>query len=575
MFSISHTANRIKQFLNQTFSRGPSMFRRMGIPMCEDPNPNARGLIIIQVDGLSYNRLQRALKKRKLPYVKKLLRRGVLRMHPYLSQIPTSTPAFQAGMFYGDNSNIPGFNFYDKLEKRLYRMGDSSCAYSVESGFEKPGLLTGGSVFSCVYSGNAAASLFIFSSLLAPQRWKFALRLYDVLMLGFIHIEAVVKMIVLSLVELGVSLWDAVRRIWQHGRVRSELEQVAVRVGLSVFSRELITLGAVIDVYRRSPAVYVNYLSYDEHAHMRGPNSAFARWTLKSIDHSIRKIHQASLFAERPYDLYILSDHGQCACRPFEDIAGQTLAEFLNSLLEGLSVESYSQINERTGQFRFAADATGRLVQSSPWILRKPLSAYSRRLRRHVDNEKALQEAMMDIRVVSTGPIAYVYWTRFPEKLTREEIQELHPGILDRLAEHECIGFISLKQANGDVFVRSRNGSAILSVRGVEVDGSLPFDSSINRQHVLDGVRRVTLMQRSGDICIWGGNSPKGDISFTHEYGSHSGYTDEEIQAFIMAPPGAAVDFARFRRHEEFYEYFSQRYERIPVPEEPGLGCVS
>lgn len=563
---------RMRRYLHSTFTRGPAMFRRLGIPP-SDVDPKKRGLIILQIDGLSYNRLQAALRKRKMPYVRRLLRRGRLRLQPYLSQIPTSTPAFQAGMFYGDNDNIPGFNFYDKRERRYYKMGDSDSAYRVESGFTNPGLLQHGSVFSCVYTGDAEASLFIFSSLLAPRRWRFALRLYDLAVLTFLHVEVVFKIIAMALAEFAVSLYDFIRLVVKRGHFKRELEIVAIRVGLSVISRELITLGAVIDIYRRVPTIYVNFLSYDEHAHLRGPNSRFAMWSLRAIDRCIRRIYMAERYAERDYDIYILSDHGQSATRPFEELSGETLALFLQSQLAGTRVETYEKVDERPTQLHLAAHGTSRIAQNAPWFLRPPLEWFSRKASFEVASRNlARLDPPHDVVVVSTGPVAYAYWIGVAEKLTGEQIEEKHPGLLDRLAAHPCIGFVSVVQLDGTVLVRSEKGKAVISERAVRMEGVLPFTEALNCQHVLDGVRRVTLMQRSGDICIWGGGGPRGDVSFSYEFGAHSGWTDEEVHSFIMAPQHVDFSFARIRRHNEFYQFFQSHYGSHPSEEESEQG---
>ena len=116
-------------------------------------------------------------------------------------------------------------------------------------------------------------------------------------------------------------------------------------------------------------------------------------------------------------------------------------------------------------------------------------------------------------------------------------------------------------QDDGQVLVKSGSSSATLSSDGITFQsGPIPFDHSHHRDHVLRGVWRITKFPRSGDICIWGGNTPSGDISFSDEMGAHSGWTDEEIQAFVLAPSHSQFDFSRITRHCEFYEYFSKRY---------------
>lgn len=561
----------LRKKISRTFTRGPALFRRMGIPMNET-NPKRRGLIIIQIDGLSWNRFQKALRGGKLRYVRKLLRRKRLKAYRYLSEIPTSTPAFQGGMFYGTNDNIPGFHFYDKKERRAYYMGQSDCAYAMECGFSTPGLLKGGSVYSCVYTGGAEASLFIFSSLTAPHRWRFALRLWDIFLLTLINLAVIFHIVALALVELGTGLWDLVKRVWRHGRVMHELEQLAIRIGLSVIGRELITLGAMIDISRQVPTIYLNYLGYDEHAHLRGPDSRFAMWSLRAIDRCIRRIYLAAMSAEREYDVYILSDHGQCASRPFEELTGESLSSLLRRET-ALSVSGHEESERSAREALQSADAMVRVAQSMPRPFRRPMNASADYLRRktlermHPDSLTCL-----DLSVFSTGPIAYVYWTSIEEGLSDEEIEYMHPGLLERLAGHRAIGFVSVRTSTGDVRVLARAGSARLLASGeVEREGKLPFDSAVDFQHVVSGIRRITLYPRSGDICVWGGGSSLGDVTFAdQEYGSHSGWTNEEVEAMILAPASVDHDFSSIRRHSQFYDFFYSRYaDALPDPASP------
>src|ERR1043166_1564956 len=142
--------SRLARRYNRVLTRGPALLRRLGIPH-STADPARRGFIIVQIDGLSYPRLLHAMRRRQLPFLRHLVTRKKYHLHRYLSEVPTSTPAFQGGMFYGNNDNIPGFLFYDKFEKRYYRMGQADSAYSVEQGVRNPGLLRGGSGFNCFY----------------------------------------------------------------------------------------------------------------------------------------------------------------------------------------------------------------------------------------------------------------------------------------------------------------------------------------------------------------------------------------------------------------------------------------
>src|SRR5437867_6469395 len=73
-----------------------------------------RRFVVIQVCGLSHDLLQAALARRWMPGSARLVRRGSLRVHRTCAALPSSTPAFQAGVMYGGPVDIPGFEFFDK-----------------------------------------------------------------------------------------------------------------------------------------------------------------------------------------------------------------------------------------------------------------------------------------------------------------------------------------------------------------------------------------------------------------------------------------------------------------------------
>lgn len=531
----------------------------MGIPF-SDADPSRRGFVVIQIDGLTYRRFLRAMRHHQLPFLNEMVKRGRLKVQRYLSEIPTSTPAFLGGFFYGDNDNIPGFHFYDKRGRLYFRMGQTEYAHRIEKEFTNPGVLTGGSVFSSVYTGNADASLFVFSTMLAPRRWKFVFRLWDILLLSFINIAVILKIVLLAVLELFLAVYDSVRWILKRGFIRRELEFITLRIGLTIATRELITLGAVIDIYRQVPSVYANFLGYDEHAHQRGPDSQVARWTLRGIDHCIRSIYNATRYSGRQYDFFVMSDHGQCATLPFEHLAGETLGEYIQGEISGSLVESHLFKDRQSAGLMDSVDGMNRLALSMPRLFRWPIRFYADRLKKRLlAAEDSLDlEARLDMFVVSSGPLAFAYWTKIPDPLTAEEIDRMNPGLADRLACHPAIGMVSMRTESGDVLVKARLGWALIGPHSVRSEGWLPFDRSPNRQHIIDGIRRVTRFQRSGDICIWGGGSPSGNVSYSYEVGAHSGWTDDETNAFFLSPAHIDHDFSAIRRHAEFYDFFKR-----------------
>ena len=78
------------------------------------PASPPRRFVVIQICGCSHEVLQEAVARGRMPALARLLRRGTLGLHRIPVGLPTSTPAFQAGLMYGGPVDIPGFEFLDK-----------------------------------------------------------------------------------------------------------------------------------------------------------------------------------------------------------------------------------------------------------------------------------------------------------------------------------------------------------------------------------------------------------------------------------------------------------------------------
>jgi predicted AlkP superfamily pyrophosphatase or phosphodiesterase len=87
--------------------------------------------------------------------------------------------------------------------------------------------------------------------------------------------------------------------------------------------RELSTTGLTLDVAAGLAPLYVDFVGYDEVAHPVGATHPAALAELFRIDASIRDIWRAlQRVPQFPYDLFVLSDHGQTPSVPFEEASG-------------------------------------------------------------------------------------------------------------------------------------------------------------------------------------------------------------------------------------------------------------
>ena len=109
-----------------------------------------------------------------------------------------------------------------------------------------------------------------------------------------------------------------------------------MRGALCVFVRDLIVSGVLTDMMRGRPAIYATFSSYDEVAHHSGLERADTLEALRKLDDQFAQIERARRYAPRPYEIVVLSDHGQTQGATFKQRNGYGLDELVErSLSQG------------------------------------------------------------------------------------------------------------------------------------------------------------------------------------------------------------------------------------------------
>ena len=126
-----------------------------------------RGFVIVQIDGLAYDYLVEAMARGYVPRLRRVLSWGRYRLARWRCGLPSTTPAVQAGMMFGDAFDIPGFRWYEKEEGwsvacKLPRAARVLQARVAAAG---PGILRGGSSYMSLLDGDARLSLLTLGSL--------------------------------------------------------------------------------------------------------------------------------------------------------------------------------------------------------------------------------------------------------------------------------------------------------------------------------------------------------------------------------------------------------------------------
>ena len=137
-----------------------------------------------------------------------------------------------------------------------------------------------------------------------------------------------------------------------------------MRAALCVVVRDLIVYGVLSDMMKGRPAIYATFSSYDEVAHHSGLERADTLEALRKLDQQFGRIERAREYAARPYEIVVLSDHGQTQGATFKQRNGYGLDELVGRSLESGAVRPWSrgrrepeQRRQRLGE---ATGSTGR-----------------------------------------------------------------------------------------------------------------------------------------------------------------------------------------------------------------------
>jgi hypothetical protein len=471
------------------------------------------GIVMIQVDGLSYNQLKQALKKKRMPFVRHLLQKERYQLHHQYSGLPSSTPAVQAELFYGVKTAVPAFSFMDKQSGRIVRMLDPEPAAEVEQQLETKGtpLLVGGSAYSDIFTGGAEESHFCSSSMGWGDLIR-AARPFAFVTFLLSNAYSFIRVFILLLVEFFLALFDCVSGLIDGHNLGKELTFVPTRVGICILLRELITIGAKIDVARGLPIIHLNFVGYDEQAHRRGPSSLFAHWGLKGIDDSIARIWRASKRStRRGYEVWIYADHGQEQSRSYIKEYGRTIEETVFAVFsrqaDGGGVQDEG--NHRGIQSQRVRLLGGKRIQK---IFK-------------VFQTEARGKEGQGVLVTAMGPLAFVYLPCDLDALQRERMAV-------ELVTSGNVPLVLVCDMPGRVRCWTSAGKYLLPDDKEKIFGP----NHMFLHEVCVDMIALCQHRDAGDFVLCGWRAGMPPITFAMENGSHCGAGPEETGAFALLP---------------------------------------
>jgi endonuclease/exonuclease/phosphatase family metal-dependent hydrolase len=515
--------------MRRWFSRSEWSLKLLRVPKVE--GDNRRGLVLIQIDGLSKQHLEKAVRRGRMPFLRKLLKREGYHLHDVYSGIPSTTAAAQAELFYGVKGAIPAFAYRERETGRYMKLILPECASRMENhlGEKGDGLLREGSAYSEMYSGGAAETHFCASGLSPSALWKNA-NFLGILAVILWNFPSLLRLFGLLIAEVVVAVYDAVRGAISRHEAKQELLFIFSRVFVSVGLRELIAVQASMDVTRGLPIVHCNFVGYDEQSHRRGPGSKFAHFSLLGIDNCIMRIWAAAHRSfRRDYDVWIYSDHGQESVIPY-------------------AKENHRSLEDAVSQALGVPVATEAAVRRAPRMIRSEHFPGSRAegylLTRAGSSVTSDVPAGPDAPVViAVGPYGHIYLPKAPEGGARA-------GLARRLVTEANIPLVMYADGQDKAMAVTPEGQFELPRDAARVLGPLhAFAEECGRDLVASCHH-----PHSGDFVIAGWRPRGRPVSFVWENGAHGGPGYEETHAFGMFPANAPLPHVPYLRYHQIRE---------------------
>jgi endonuclease/exonuclease/phosphatase family metal-dependent hydrolase len=482
--------------------------RVLGLPV-GDARSAEPGLLIIQIDGLSRQRLLETIAAGGAPFLRSLLDRGTYALTPVYSGMPSTTPAVQAELFYGVTGAVPAFSFVDRDSGRIFRMYEAAAVRAVEGRWrDRRALLAGGGSYLNIYDAGAANARFCMASV----GWGEVPTAHPVAAAGLVllHLPGVVRAGGAVLGEAARGSVDLLRGLRSGERLGGELKFLQSRVAIGVVLRELCTFGASVDLARGVPVVHVNLLGYDEIAHRRGPDTAVARRALRPTDATIRRLaERARRATRRDYDVWVMSDHGQVPTLPYAQQHGRTVRDAVAEVFAAHAMVAEAHEEPRGGEQRFRARALGeRLVG----LMVPGLDITTQ----HRTPDR--------VTVVAQGPLGHVYSPRPLDATLREQLAA-------ELVQQAAIPLVCAADGPGRARAWTAQGAFELPAEAAAVLGAdHPY-----LQRVAEDLVAVCHHRDAGDLVISGWQADR-PVTFNDERGAHAGPGPGETDAFLLAP---------------------------------------
>ncbi|HEX6868385.1 MAG TPA: alkaline phosphatase family protein, partial [Candidatus Limnocylindrales bacterium] len=502
------------------------------------------GLVIIQIDGLAHPILAGRVRAGSVNTMASWIRSGTHTLSKWEPLLPSMTSASQAGILHGTNDGIPAFRWYERDRQKLMVSSSPADAAEIVGRLSNgEGLLSNEGASICNLMTGDATRAYITTGALKDEAHGLG---ESSAFLGFFFSPTG------YLRSFTLFLGEFIKERYQYRRTRRAgvqpqmhrgFKYAGMRAASNVLLRDVNTSLIIDEMYRGANVIYCDFTDYDELAHHCGPERVESLEALDGVDRAIGTLVKAAEDAPRPYRFVILSDHGQSLGATFKQRYGQSLGEVVRDLMRGRAtvVQTETLAEGSTFVNAFLSELT-RTKGVGPAMARAALAG-----RTTSDGNVSLDEPEIPppadestIAVVGSGNLGLVWFTGHDHRLSLEELEELHPGLVAKLAAHPGVGLLLVRS--------QQNGAVVFGPRGVRylaegrVEGEDP--AALFGPHTVMSLEREDAMAHAPDLLLLSQYDPvMGEVAaFEELIGSHGGLGGPQTEAFILHPADWQLD---------------------------------
>jgi len=477
---------------------------------------NYPGLIIVEIDGLSYDVLKEAIDKGLMPKIKSMIDDGTHTLRKWETDLSSQTGASQAGILHGNNTDITAFRWIEKQNNNqmMQCSGVSKVKTLEERISDGNGLLVdNGASRSNLFSGDTDNVIFTFSKILNLRK------LYNRAWFSvFSNPSNFARIVLLFIAEMILEIISQIKhRVLNiRPRIKRGIAYIIVRAVTNVFLREINTSTLVGDMLVGDIDVaYSTYLGYDEIAHHSGVRDEDSWFALKGMDKQIRRLVTATKYTPRDYQFVIQSDHGQTNGATFKQRYGESFEDFVKSLLPK-DMKMFAKMSSNEDHY---AESFIPLTRNNDDL---------------IDEKEMKDMGDSEVIVLASGNLAMIYLTQWNYRLTYEEINAFLPNLIPGIINNEYIGFIVVKSSEHGNLAIGKNGTYYLDTDRIE--GENPLEGF--GKNIAGHIKRNVSFKYTPDILVNSFYDAEKDevCAFEELVGSHGGAGGSQSEPFILYP---------------------------------------